>query len=162
MMRTLFALVAGTAIAAAAHAQGPASVLPALGPLSAVTMQRLRLYAARNEGFVATVSARALMRLEPIFLSFAHDGTKPHRTSLNVSGDSSSTTGTRCVGAMLNRGRNFPPRRTLFNSAKRSALESRNRPHTPQMTAQARGSVDSQSAVLPLGSTVSMRELTRL
>ena len=50
MMRTLFALVAGTAIAAAAHAQGPASVLPALGPLSAVTMQRLLLTDAARMG----------------------------------------------------------------------------------------------------------------
>lgn len=49
MSRTLFALVAGAAMLGA-HAQGPETVLPASGPLSQVTMQRLLLTDAARLG----------------------------------------------------------------------------------------------------------------
>ena len=50
MMRTLIALVAGVAVLASVHAKGPESILPASGPLSPVTMQRLLLTDAARLG----------------------------------------------------------------------------------------------------------------
>ncbi len=42
-------------------------------------MQRRRDAAALNEGFSVMVSARALISLDPILRSFAHEGIKPQR-----------------------------------------------------------------------------------
>jgi len=41
-------------------------------------MQRRRDAAALNEGFSVMVSARALISLDPIFQSFAHEGINPN------------------------------------------------------------------------------------
>lgn len=77
------------------HKPAKASGLPACDPInhgclalifaracyqpSAGTKQRRCRKAARKAGLLATVSARALMVLKPIFTSFAQDGIKPHR-----------------------------------------------------------------------------------
>jgi hypothetical protein len=81
-------------------------------------MQRRALNAARKAGLSATPSARALIILLPIVESLAQAGTRPQRTptSSRVVEPSAwrtirspppgllRTTGTACVGAILNRG----------------------------------------------------------
>lgn len=46
--------------------------------------------AERNEGFVAMLSALALIILDPTEGSFAQDGTKPHRSAVNSLRNTSS------------------------------------------------------------------------
>jgi len=73
-------------------------------------MHRRRLAAFLNDGFSVMVSDLALISLEPIFASFAHDGIRPQRTdrscrTASASGSSfggrSSTVRTVCVGVTL-------------------------------------------------------------
>jgi hypothetical protein len=65
-------------------------------------VDRRRLYAARKAGFVATVSARALMVEEAILLSLAQLGISPQRRRASFRLPSTSrTAATSCVGAML-------------------------------------------------------------
>jgi hypothetical protein len=61
--------------------------------------------AARNAGIVPTVSARALILLEPSFRSFAQRVTNPQRSASSVRMVSGlkRTTNTGSVGAMLKR-----------------------------------------------------------
>src|SRR5882724_7705850 len=95
--------------------------------------QRLFLSAARKAGFVATVSARALIRLEPILASSAQTGINPHLSSANsrpLPSQAGRTATTICVGAMLYRDDHSIVRRVSKISAS-SAGETRNvyRPH---------------------------------
>ncbi len=57
----------------------------------------------RNDGFSASVSARALIIREPIAGSFAQRGTSPQRTNASSRSPACDrrTTGTSCIGAML-------------------------------------------------------------
>lgn len=70
----------------------------------------LRFTAAeRKEGFSRIVSLRALIILEPILVSLAQDGTKPHRAisrrrSRAPSSKRSATMGTFWVGATFQLG----------------------------------------------------------
>ena len=70
---------------------------------SASTRQRRLRKASRNEGFSASVSARALIMRLPIARSFAHLGTRPQCSMANARAPSSAarTAGTACVGATL-------------------------------------------------------------
>ena len=66
-------------------------------------MQRRFLNDERNEGLVATVSARALMRLAPSLSDLEKDGTRPQRccSTSRPSSARCSTTVSGCVGATL-------------------------------------------------------------
>ena len=70
---------------------------------SASTRQRRFLKASRNDGFSASVSARALIMRLPIARSLAHLGTSPQCSIAKARAPSSParTAGTSCVGAML-------------------------------------------------------------
>src|SRR5690606_30745510 len=74
-------------------------------------MQRRRRNAARNEGFSATDSPRALISLVAIVSSFAHDGTRPQRRRWITRSpfDRWRTTGSHCIGAAFQRGSNSKP-----------------------------------------------------
>ncbi len=55
--------------------------------------------ARRYAGFSATVSIRALIIRLPILGSFAHDGTRPHVTTLSCRwGSAGSSAGASCEG----------------------------------------------------------------
>ena len=66
-------------------------------------MQRRLAKLDRNDGLVATVSARALMRLAPSFAESANDGMRPQCTCSTVRPSSARcrTTVNGCVGATL-------------------------------------------------------------
>ena len=79
--------------------------------LSLVEPVRRRRNAARNEGFSATDSPRALINLVAIVSSFAHDGTRPQRRRWITRSpfDRCRTTGSHCIGAAFQRGSNSKP-----------------------------------------------------
>ena len=66
-------------------------------------MQRRLAKELRKAGLVATVSARALMRLAPSFSDFANEGTSPQRCCSTRRPSSARwvTTVSGCVGATL-------------------------------------------------------------
>ena len=66
-------------------------------------MMRCFLNTDLNAGFSAMVSARALIIFEPIFMSFAHNGTRPQWKTCSVGWPSgpATTTYTSLVGATL-------------------------------------------------------------
>ena len=74
---------------------------------SAGTRQRRDLNALRNAGFESTVSARALISLEPIFMSLAQKGIRPQRRRETVRAPSASRrhAAKSWVGAPFQRGR---------------------------------------------------------
>jgi len=89
-------------------------------------MHRRFFNVARNAGFSANVSTRALIIRLPMLGSFAQEGISPHNISFMYRFPSSPTTITACVGAILNRGLyvadtggNGAPKRsaTFFKSA---------------------------------------------
>src|SRR5205823_11678008 len=84
-------------------------------------MQRCRrAKASRKAGFVATVSAIALMQRVPILMSLAHQGTSPQRKRSRDRRPSwsSRTTGSVSVGAPLKVGAAFGTGLTVSNSTR--------------------------------------------